>query len=147
MPFCRDSNPPDKTPLEWLNATIDEEQKHADELVPDDEQDLYVSMAEMAWYARWMKSDLYTKPDGTVRHHSIVQVLQHFTARNLEDTFKVHFGLFSDLAYTLVDTLPEGPELTIALRSLLGCRDAADRAPLTPPPDDPPPPPPPLGTE
>lgn len=57
-------------------------------------------------------------------------ILRFFKFGHLPDHLKAVSAPFADLANQLVDNLPPGPELTVALRKLLEAKDAAVRAAL-----------------
>ncbi|MEU2077095.1 hypothetical protein [Streptomyces sp. NPDC013489] len=57
-------------------------------------------------------------------------LLQYFKFGHLPDHLKAVSAPFADLANQLVEGLPPGPELTVALRKLLESKDAAVRAAL-----------------
>lgn len=62
------------------------------------------------------------------RHPSTVQLLGYFDYRHLTHTqLRVVSAKFHNLAMDLVAVLPDGPELTVALRKLLESKDAAVR--------------------
>lgn len=66
--------------------------------------------------------------DGKPRHQSVVAVLRHFRHGHLPEHLAVVSRRFADLAIELANTLPEGPDLTCALRDLLAAKDNAVRA-------------------
>lgn len=57
-------------------------------------------------------------------HH----LLRYFTYSHLPPHLAELSQYFHDMAHSLVDTLPEGPETTVALRKLLEAKDAAVRS-------------------
>ncbi|MCM8554000.1 hypothetical protein [Streptomyces sp. STCH 565 A] len=57
-------------------------------------------------------------------------ILRYFKFGHLPDHLKAVSAPFADLANQLVETLPPGPELSVALRKLLESKDAAVRAAL-----------------
>lgn len=57
-------------------------------------------------------------------------LLQFFAYAHLPPALQAHSKPFSDLAVTLVDTLPNNTERTAALRKLLEAKDCAVRAKL-----------------
>ncbi|MFD3802653.1 hypothetical protein ACFWTC_03270 [Streptomyces sp. NPDC058619] len=59
-------------------------------------------------------------------------ILRYFESGHLPDRLKSVSSPFSVLARQLVDSLPPGPELSVALRKLLEAKDAAVRAALPP---------------
>jgi hypothetical protein len=60
-------------------------------------------------------------------------ILRYFTFGHLPDHLKAVSAPFADLANQLAETLPAGPELSVALRKLLESKDAAVRAALDTP--------------
>ena len=56
------------------------------------------------------------------------RLLKFFAYGHLRADLQPHSAGFSNLAHQLVQTVPEGPERTIALRKLLEAKDAAIRA-------------------
>jgi len=62
------------------------------------------------------------------RHPATLGLLRWFDFTHLPPHLAGVSGLFSHLAHELVDVLPDGPELTTALRKLLESKDAAVRA-------------------
>ena len=68
-----------------------------------------------------MFDDLSISP--MVRH-----VLKFFKYEHLPSDLKVVSKKFADLALDLVQTIPEGPELTVCLRKLLEAKDCAVRS-------------------
>lgn len=59
-----------------------------------------------------------------------VPILRYFTFDHLPDHLKAVSAPFAELAHKLVETIPPGPELSVALRKLLESKDAAVRAAL-----------------
>lgn len=57
-------------------------------------------------------------------------ILRYFAFSHLPDHLKAVSAPFADLANQLVEALPPGPELSVALRKLLESKDAAVRAAL-----------------
>lgn len=57
-------------------------------------------------------------------HH----LLRYFTYSHLPPHLAELSQHFHDMAHFLVDSLPEGPETTVALRKLLEAKDAAVRS-------------------
>lgn len=57
-------------------------------------------------------------------------LLQFFAYDHLPDHLKMVSKPFGDLAQQIVDSLPENPERTTALRKLLEAKDCAVRAVL-----------------
>jgi hypothetical protein len=57
-------------------------------------------------------------------------ILRYFTYEHLPEKLQNVSRPFSDLAYGIEDTLPPGPEKSVALRKLLESKDAAVRAAL-----------------
>lgn len=72
-----------------------------------------------------MFEGLHQKPNGIARHPSTIGVLKHFFI--FADPARVRGGvvveLFGLLAQRMANDLPEGPDLTVALRQLLDARD------------------------
>lgn len=61
-------------------------------------------------------------------------ILRYFSWQHLRDERMAACSKrFADLAHALVETVPPGPELTVALRKLLESKDAAVRALLPDP--------------
>jgi len=58
----------------------------------------------------------------------IDHVMQFFAYAHLPEHLQRISRPFGELAETMRDTLPHGPELTVALRKLLEAKDAAVRA-------------------
>ena len=56
------------------------------------------------------------------------RMLQFFAYEHLPLHLKAVSIDFANLAYRIVDTLPENPERTVALRKLLEAKDCAVRA-------------------
>ncbi|MET9142459.1 hypothetical protein [Streptomyces sp. NPDC004042] len=65
-------------------------------------------------------------------------ILRYFEFGHLPAPLRTVSAPFSELAHQLVESLPAGPERTVALRKLLESKDAAVRAALdlTPPSED-----------
>ncbi|MET9479890.1 hypothetical protein [Streptomyces sp. NPDC006638] len=57
-------------------------------------------------------------------------ILRYFKFGHLPDHLKAVSAPFADLANQLADSLPPGPETSVALRKLLESKDAAVRAAL-----------------
>lgn len=57
-------------------------------------------------------------------------ILRYFKSGHLPEHLAAVAAPFADLANQLVDALPAGPELSVALRKLLESKDAAVRAAL-----------------
>jgi hypothetical protein len=57
-------------------------------------------------------------------------ILRYFKFGHLPDHLKAVSAPFADLANQLAESLPPGPELSVALRKLLESKDAAVRAAL-----------------
>lgn len=55
------------------------------------------------------------------------RMLQFFQYEHLPPHLQVASKPFCDLAVTIVDTFPQNPERTVALRKLLEAKDAAVR--------------------
>lgn len=62
------------------------------------------------------------------RHPGVEHILQFFGYAHLELPQQRVSRLFGELAYDIADSLPNNPELTVALRKLLEAKDAAVRA-------------------
>lgn len=58
------------------------------------------------------------------------RMLQFFEYRHLPDRLQLVSKQFEQLARWIVDTLPQNPERTVALRKLLEAKDAAVRTNL-----------------
>ncbi|HET9893687.1 MAG TPA: hypothetical protein VFQ44_01890 [Streptosporangiaceae bacterium] len=63
----------------------------------------------------------------TTRHPSTQQVMKYFTFGHLPNHLAEVSAEFHALAHRLLELLPDGPELTVALRKLLESKDAAVR--------------------
>ncbi|MFC8124646.1 hypothetical protein [Streptomyces sp. NPDC057302] len=61
---------------------------------------------------------------------SVPPILRYFTFGHLPEHLRAVSAPFADLANQLVEALPPGPELSVALRKLLESKDAAVRAGL-----------------
>lgn len=61
---------------------------------------------------------------------SVPPILRYFKFGHLPEPLKAVSAPFADLANQLVEALPPGPELSVALRKLLESKDAAVRAAL-----------------
>ena len=68
--------------------------------------------------------------DLTGRHPGTTGILRHFEFAHLPPHLADISERFHDLAHDLVAILPDGPELTTALRKLLEAKDCAVRARL-----------------
>ena len=62
------------------------------------------------------------------RHPGTTHVARYFTFDHLPDHLQDVSRPFSNLAQHLIGVLPDGPELTAALRKLLESKDCAVRA-------------------
>lgn len=62
------------------------------------------------------------------RHPSTQQVARWFTFDHLADNARPASRACAELAQEMVDTLPDGPELTTGLRKLLEAKDCFVRA-------------------
>lgn len=62
------------------------------------------------------------------RHPGTTHLLRYFEFGHLPPHLQEISRPCGELAATLVDALPDGPELTVALRKLLEAKDAAVRA-------------------
>lgn len=60
------------------------------------------------------------------------RMLQFFNFEHLPDRLQIVSKPFSTLALWIVDTLPQCPERTVALRKLLEAKDCAVRAKVYP---------------
>jgi len=63
-------------------------------------------------------------------HPSTAQILRYFAWDHLPERLQVVSRPFGDLAAMMVNSLPQGPELTAGLRKLLEAKDCAVRAAL-----------------
>lgn len=70
-------------------------------------------------------------------HPSAAHVLQFFKYDHLPDRLQSVSRPFHRLAHDLAQGLPQGPELTVALRKLLEAKDCAVRAKLLEPEEPP----------
>ncbi|MEU1800911.1 hypothetical protein [Streptomyces sp. NPDC019937] len=68
--------------------------------------------------------------DATNRHPGTAHLARYFTYDHLPANLQTVSRLFHDLAQDLLDLLPDGPELTVALRKLVEAKDCAVRAKL-----------------
>jgi hypothetical protein len=67
------------------------------------------------------------------RHPGVTQIARYFDYGHLPvGPLRGVSGACSDLAETLIGTLPDGPELTAGLRKLLEAKDCFVRAALPP---------------
>lgn len=64
------------------------------------------------------------------RHPAVAGLLRYFAFAHLPEHLQGVSRPFGELAEHLADTLPSGPETTVALRKLLESKDAAVRAAL-----------------
>lgn len=64
------------------------------------------------------------------RHPATVQLLGFFAYEHLPPFLQAISAPCHDLAFDMAGTLPDGPELTVALRKLLEARDAFVRQAL-----------------
>lgn len=64
------------------------------------------------------------------RHPSTVQLLSFFAYDHLPPFLQAVSAPCHDLAFDLAGTLPDGPEMTVALRKLLEAKDAFVRQAL-----------------
>jgi len=68
--------------------------------------------------------------DLTTRHPATQQIMQYFTYAHLPGHLQGISAACAGLALSMVDRLPDGPELTFGLRQLLLAKDAFVRAAL-----------------
>lgn len=64
------------------------------------------------------------------RHPSVVQVLRYFAWSHLPEHLQAVSRPVGELAVTMVQRLPDGPELTAGLRKLLEAKDCLVRQAL-----------------
>jgi hypothetical protein len=64
----------------------------------------------------------------TPRHSSTTGLLRWFAYDHLRDDLRAVSQPFGELAHTIAERLPDGPELTTCLRKLLEAKDCAVRA-------------------
>lgn len=64
------------------------------------------------------------------RHPSTLAILKHFAWEHLPEHLQVISRMCADLAGAMVETLPDGPDLTTGLRKLLEAKDSFVRAAL-----------------
>lgn len=64
------------------------------------------------------------------RHPGTRHLIRHFTYDHLPEHLQAVSKPCGDLALSLVDALPDGPELTAGLRKLLEAKDCFVRAAL-----------------
>lgn len=69
------------------------------------------------------------------RHPAVTAILRYFEYAHLPRFLQNVSMPFAELADSLVTDLPNGPELTVALRKLLEAKDCAVRAALDIPED------------
>lgn len=62
------------------------------------------------------------------RHSSTVQLVRYFAFAHLAGALRSVSEPFAHLAESLIAMLPDGPELTVALRKLVEAKDCAVRA-------------------
>lgn len=77
-------------------------------------------------FANRVNSTIAGKP----RHPGTSAALKHFRYDHLPAKLQAVSRPFGVLAFDLADSLPEGPDLTCALRDLLSAKDNAVRAAL-----------------
>lgn len=80
--------------------------------------------------AKQILDPLTTKENGESRHPSISGVLKHFKYAHLPQHLQTVSKPCGDLAVQMANVLPEGPDLTCALRDLLSAKDNFVRAAL-----------------
>ncbi|MFB6937597.1 hypothetical protein [Streptomyces chartreusis] len=68
-----------------------------------------------------------------IRHVSTTHLLRYFEYEHLPEHLQAVSKPCADLANELVNTLPDGPELTAGLRKLLEAKDCFVRAALDTP--------------
>lgn len=64
------------------------------------------------------------------RHPGTVHLLRYFAYGHLPAALQEYSRPFHDLAHSMADLLPDGPELTAGLRKLLESKDCCVRAAL-----------------
>ncbi|MCL2542743.1 MAG: hypothetical protein FWE71_09855 [Nocardioidaceae bacterium] len=64
------------------------------------------------------------------RHPGTTHLLKYFASAHLPEHLAEISRPFAELAQQITDALPDGPELTAALRKLLEAKDCAVRARL-----------------
>ena len=69
-----------------------------------------------------------TQLDVTGRHPATQQIARWFDADHLPNDLANASAHCTDLAQTMIDLLPDGPELTTGLRKLLEAKDCFVRA-------------------
>lgn len=62
------------------------------------------------------------------RHPGVVSLMRHLSYAHLPENLRAIVEPFGHLARVLLDTLPDSPELTEALRKLVEAKDCATRA-------------------
>lgn len=65
------------------------------------------------------------------RHPATQQLARWFTFDHLRDDLRPPSHACAELAQTMIDTLPDGPELSAGLRKLLEAKDCFVRAAIT----------------
>jgi hypothetical protein len=65
------------------------------------------------------------------RHASTQQLARWFTFDHLRDDLRPPSAACAHLAQEMIDTLPDGPELSAGLRHLLEAKDAFVRSAIT----------------
>lgn len=76
------------------------------------------------------REDIQEHLVGIGRHPSVVQVAQYFAYEHLSGVLRDLSKACNELAFEMIDNLPDGPELTFGLRQLLLAKDAFVRAGL-----------------
>lgn len=69
-----------------------------------------------------------SQPPARSLHPAVLQVLQYFKYGHLPEKLQRVSRPFCDLAWTMAEWAPDSPEMTVALRKLLECKDACVRA-------------------
>lgn len=62
------------------------------------------------------------------RHYSTVHLVKYFAFAHLAGPLRHVSEIFAHTAESLIATVPDGPELTVALRKLVEAKDCAVRA-------------------
>lgn len=69
--------------------------------------------------------------DAADRHPATQQLARWFTFDHLRDNLRPPSRACADLAQEMINTLPDGPELSAGLRHLLEAKDAFVRSAIT----------------
>lgn len=70
-----------------------------------------------------IRDPLTQRPDGSPRDPRVAGVLRHFRFAHLPEHLQTISRPCGELAIQMADVLPEGADLTVALRALLSAKD------------------------